>query len=98
MGMGAALKLHQVIGNVSSDLWRSSCSPPRRVSICWRRSRTSAPLEPSCTRDSVATVPVWEEDRQMGLDLEKAEAFLATGIDRTSRGSALRTDPGAGRP
>lgn len=79
MGMGAALKLQTVVGNARRILAIELLSAAQGIDLL-RPLESSPPLE-ALHRAFRNEVPVLEEDRQLSLDLETAEAFVKLAID-----------------
>ena len=79
MGMGAALKLQQVITNVRTILAIEILAACQGIDLR-RPLRTSEPLEAihSAVR---AQVDRWGDDRELAPDIACAEAFLQSAID-----------------
>ena len=79
MGMGAALKLGDVLANARRVLGIELLAASQGIDLL-RPLTTSLPLE--ALHASVrARVPSWEEDREMAPDLALAEEFLRGDID-----------------
>ncbi len=76
MGMGAALKLGQVVANVRRILAIELLAAAQGIDLL-RPLRSSSPLEElhAAVRRRVAR---WDEDREMAPDLAAAELFLET--------------------
>jgi histidine ammonia-lyase len=79
MGMGAALKLGQVVTNVRRILAIELLAAAQGIDLL-RPLRSSSPLEElhAALRRRVAR---WDEDREMAPDLAAAEQFLETESD-----------------
>lgn len=80
MGMVAALKLHQVLENVRSILSIELLAGAQGIDLL-SPLRTSEPLA-ALHAELRETVPAWDQDREMWVDLERAESFLESDIDR----------------
>jgi histidine ammonia-lyase len=78
MGMGAALKLGQVIVNTRRILAIELLAAAQGVDLL-RPLASSAPLE-RLHADLRTRVPAWREDRAMAPDLAAAESFLGAAI------------------
>jgi histidine ammonia-lyase len=79
MGMGAALKLGDVLANARRVLGIELLAASQGIDLL-RPLTTSLPLE--ALHASVRTrVPSWEEDREMAPDLALAEEFLRADVD-----------------
>ncbi len=78
MGMGAALKLGQVVENVRTILAIELLAAGQGIDLL-RPLRTSAPLE-ALHRDLRAGIAPWHEDREMSPDIAWAGEFLRRGI------------------
>jgi histidine ammonia-lyase len=79
MGMGAALKLQQVVANVHRILAIELLAAAQGIDLR-RPLRTSEPLETlhEAIRRQVAR---WEDDRELAPDIALAESFLQSAID-----------------
>ena len=84
MGMGAALKLGQVIDNTTCVLAIELLAAAQGIDLL-RPLRSSAPLERlhAALRERVAP---WEEDREMAPDIETAIGFVEGGIEEFLEG------------
>jgi histidine ammonia-lyase len=79
MGMGAALKLGDVVANARRVLAIEMTAAAQGIDLL-RPLTSSLPLE--ALHAAVRTrIPAWDEDREMAPDLELAEDFLRAGID-----------------
>ncbi|HEX2224770.1 MAG TPA: histidine ammonia-lyase [Thermoanaerobaculia bacterium] len=79
MGMGAALKLGEVVVNTRRVLAIELTAAAQGIDLL-RPLTSSLPLE--ALHAAVRTrIPAWDEDREMAPDLELAEDFLRAGID-----------------
>jgi histidine ammonia-lyase len=78
MGMGAALKLQQVVVNVRRVLAIELAAAAQGIDLL-RPLTSSLPLE-GLHAAVRARIPPWEDDREMAPDLELAEEFLREGI------------------
>jgi histidine ammonia-lyase len=79
MGMGAALKLGQVVDNSRCILAIEVLAAAQGIDLL-RPLVSSAPLE-RLHADLRTRVAVWREDREMAPDLAAAEGFLAAAVD-----------------
>jgi histidine ammonia-lyase len=79
MGMGAALKLQQVVVNVRRILGIELLAAAQGIDLLAPLS-TSPPLQ-ALHAAVRAEVAAWEEDREMAADLLAAERFLETRVD-----------------
>jgi histidine ammonia-lyase len=79
MGMGAALKLQQVVANVRIILALELLAAAQGVDLL-RPLCSSPPLE-ALHAELRTTVAPWDEDREMAPDIARAEAFLAGSVD-----------------
>jgi histidine ammonia-lyase len=79
MGMWAALKLGQVIGNVDRILAIELLAAAQGIDL--RRPLESAPALERLHAEVRTLVPKWEEDRELAPDLAVAESFLKDGIE-----------------
>ena len=79
MGMGAALKLQQVIANVQSTLAIELLAAAQGIDLR-RPLRSSEPLE-ALHAGIRARVPKWGDDRELSPDVARAEAFLQSSVD-----------------
>lgn len=86
MGMGAALKLHQVAGNVRQVLAIELLAGAQGIDLL-RPLRSSPRLE-ALHDDLRRIVGPWHEDRHMAPDLEAAARFLVSGVQPHLRGLA----------
>lgn len=78
MGMWAALKLGQVVGNVRRILAIELLAAAQGIDLL-RPLRSSDALE-ALHATLRGRVPAWEEDREMGPDLATAEQLVRTGL------------------
>jgi len=79
MGMGAALKLQQVISNVRTILAIELLAAAQGIDLR-RPLRSSQPLE-AVHSGIRAQVDKWGDDRELAPDMALAEAFLQSSID-----------------
>jgi histidine ammonia-lyase len=79
MGMGAALKLQEVVANVRRVLAIELLAAAQGIDLL-RPLTSSVPLE-ALHRAVRQHVPSWERDRELAPDLAVAEAFLGAAVD-----------------
>ncbi len=79
MGMGAALKLQQILANVHSVLAIELLTAAQGIDL--RRPLRSSPALEDLHAALRAEVPRWEEDRELAPDVARAETFLQTSIE-----------------
>jgi len=79
MGMGAALKLRQVVSNVRYILAIEFTAAAQGIDLL-RPLTSSTPLE-ALHAALRQRVPMWREDREMAADLNAVHDFLCSGIE-----------------
>lgn len=79
MGMGAALKLHQILANVRSTQAIELLAAAQGIDLR-RPLRSSQPLE-ALHAGIRAHVDKWGDDRELAPDIARAESFLQSSID-----------------